>query len=95
MAGVEEVESKRRFRSIERCGIPPHPQELAVMRYPPRSFFAGTELDVHMVGTTKVDDEDLLRGSGGWARGMLMANIEAEAQFGKLSGLIKHVSPNL
>jgi hypothetical protein len=43
----------------------------------------------------KVNDEQLLRSFSGWARGVLVANVEAWSQFAKVSALEKPVPPNL
>ena len=95
MEGVEEVKGERRFWSVERRGIPTHPQELAVMLYLASSTLTSTELDIHMVGAVGVDDKDPLEGNGGRAGGMLMAEVETEAQFEKACALKKTILPNL
>jgi hypothetical protein len=65
------------------------------MFYPVGGFIAGTELDVEMMSTVEVNDEDLLVGDDRWTRSVLVANIEAEAQFGEAGTLVKPLFPNL
>jgi hypothetical protein len=60
-----------------------------------RSLFTCTELYVHGVGAVEVNNEDLVKGGGGWAGSVLMANIERESQFEKACALIKTTPPNL
>jgi hypothetical protein len=94
--GVKEVESERRFGSIERRGIPTHPQKLAVMFYPAGAPLTSAELDVQMMRTIEVNDEDgLLKRPSGRTRGVLVTNVEAETQFEKADTLIKTVFPYL
>lgn len=95
MVGVEEVKSKRRFRSMERCGVPAHPQKLAIMFYPAGRPFARTELCIHVMRAVGIDDEDPLNGAGRWARSMFVANVVTEPQFEKAGALVKTVLPNL
>jgi hypothetical protein len=48
-----------------------------------------------MVDTIHVDDEDLLRGFGCRAGGVLVAEVEAKPQFLKAGAAVKTVLPNL
>ena len=65
------------------------------MFYPPRGIFASTELDVQMVGTVEVNDEDPLGGVDGGAGSVLMTDVEAKAQFKKAAALVEPIFPNL
>ena len=57
MVVVEEVERECRSWSIKRRGIPANPQQLAVIWYPARSFFAVAVLDSQVVDTVDVNNE--------------------------------------
>jgi hypothetical protein len=46
--------------------------------YPTRGVFASTELNVHVVSTINVNDEDSLKGVCRRARGVLVTDVEAE-----------------
>ena len=95
MVGVKEVESECRLRLVERRRVPTHPYKLVVILHPVRSLFAQTELHIQVVDPIHVKNKDLLREHGGWARGVLVANIKVETQLRKAGTLIKTVSPNL
>ena len=97
MVGVEEVEGEHCLRSIERGGVPTHPQKLAVGFYPTTGLLAFAELHIQVMCAIEADDEDtfVMRWFGGWTAGVFMTDEEDVTGFREADTLVETTSPHL
>ena len=77
VVGVEEIECKHCFQSLEGCRVPANPQELAILLDPQSVLCAHTKLHIEMAYTIDVDYKyRLSHWTQWWAGSVLMANIK-------------------